>query len=442
MINSKEEFDFIEWELIQKSIEGSLTTQEEEQLNSWLSECTDHRDFYLSATRGGQSDPFKGLGAQELSKRKSELLAKISTIERQQSLTPPNQQPLTQPKKRIWERVDWKMAAAIAIPLIFSALLLIQSKFNREFSKDIHAQLKELANKQIVIAPGKGKAILMLEDGQSIMLSGDSTILKEDGTAITTHRGVLSYNSFRVADSVEQHNSFQTILQSAHGVIFKKSSDKEIVKNKVMVPRGGEFTIELSDGTRVWLNSESYIEYPVEFIGKTREVLIIGEAYLDVAKDPQKPFIVKTEDFNVRVLGTTFNINSYREMNSSNITVESGKVDVIRPSGQTTQITVNQQLTVDRLTNDQRVEEVDPSIVIAWKDGLFYFNRETLENISKELSRWYDIKIEIVSKELAQTRFFGKVVKYTNANQVLEMLALTGEIDYNISKEKITLYKK
>ncbi len=391
------EDNFIDWELIERSFNDTLGSAEEEKLKKWLAQSEKHRVFYNSAIQGGYTDPLYGIGADKLNSIKRDFLTKI--------------------KKRDVVRQNRgkyiKVAAAVVIPLFISLSVLF---FNSPLRR-------ERQSPQFDFKPGTSKAILVLESGSTINLSNDSTLIKDGVTKIVNHNRQLVY-------------------ESNHNKVSESYKEEVIVKNKLLVPRGGEYVIVLSDGTRVWLNSDSQLEYPVKFIGETREVTLTGEGYFEVTKNSKVPFIVKSEDFSVRVVGTSFNINSYKDMNRSDITVETGAVDVIRPSGKVTRVNKYQQLIVNRLTNEQIVQTVDAGVAMSWKNGFFYFDKEPLDNIIKKISRWYDVNTVITSDSLSKMRFFGEVIKYGNASEVLEMLSLTGEIKYEILNDKIIISPK
>jgi len=395
-----DESNFIDWDLIEKSFNNSLDSKEKEELAKWLAQSENHRIFYNSAFHGGDTDPVYGLGSEKLEQVKRDFLYKI------------NRRGF---KRRNLKKIV-KIAAAVTIPVVISLFLLL---FESPFKK-----ADQVA--QYDFKPGTSKAILILEGGNTVNLSSDSSLIKDGNTKILNHNKQLVYES-----------APNTNTQSSEGY-----NEDIIVKNKLLIPRGGEYVIQLSDGTRIWLNSDSQLEYPVKFIGETREVSLIGEGYFEVAKSDKIPFIVKSEDFSVRVVGTSFNINSYKDMNRSDITVETGVVDVIRPSGKITRVNTHQQLIVNRLTNDQIVQTVDAGVAMSWKNGFFYFDKEPLEDVIKKISRWYDVNTVITSDSLSKMRFFGEIIKYGNASEVLEMLSLTGEITYEMQNDKITISPK
>ena len=206
----------------------------------------------------------------------------------------------------------------------------------------------------------------------------------------------------------------------------------------ITIPRGGEFHLTLNDGTEVWLNSETKIRFPSRFISKQREVtLISGEAYFKVAKHPQKPFIVYSQNTQIEVLGTEFNIQNYP--NESNIvtTLIHGSIQL---SNYPQALMPNQQSIFDKKTQNTIIKEVDPSIYVAWKEGRFVFKSTTLENILNQMARWYNVQFKYENEQLKTLLFSGNVPKYANGNVILEILKSTGKINF-IQQEDVILVK-
>ncbi len=380
--------EYIDWELIEKSLnsKSKLTQDEDALLSKWLSESSKHRDFYTNAIKENEIDVVDGLNEKELNDIKTDFLRRIDKKSR----------------KYVYRKM-LLYAAAIILPvlLLLSICLYDRTPVKQNIAADF--------------SPGISKAVLVLEDGKQINLGDSSSSID------------IGYAS----------------IQSSHNqaIYSPKNQETEVaVVNCLIVPRGGEYSIVLSDGTKVWLNSESSLEFPDKFLGRTREVTIRGEAYFDVAKMENSEFFIKTDDFLVKVTGTTFNINSYSDCKYSNITVESGTVIVSTTDGNQNIIGVGQRLIVDKDTKSIDIQYVDPFVATAWKDGIFYFDKEPLENIIKSISRWYNVDIEIKSNELRQLRFVGKITRYDNASKVLEMLKDTEYLNYKIDGQKIIVY--
>lgn len=263
-----------------------------------------------------------------------------------------------------------------------------------------------------LIEPGTKKALLKLADGSTIDVTGDSMrIEKEEGVRIAYTDGGISYQT--------------------------KKEIKELVYNELIVPVAGECFITLDDGTRVWVNSESKLKYPVKFVGENREVFLEGEAYFEVRK-AGKPFIVNTSMGNVNVLGTVFDVKAYREEKAVYTTLISGKVSfqgqqavVLEPGEQAVAFA------------DGKVEKrvVDVTEFVGWKEGVYVFKKQTLESIMTDLARWYDINVFYQTPGLKEVAFTGNLKRYDNINTFMEILQRTGDVKYRISGNTIILYK-
>ncbi len=380
------ENDCIEWEIIERSFNDSLTEEEREILGKWLTESQEHRDFYYKAKSVYRSCETEVIIDNDLN---STVFSRADFL---QSLK-------TRGKRRGFTR-KILYAAALLPPIIALALFIVHQTHSNNLAS---------------IAPGTSRAMLVVDGTKHIKL-GDSV------QTITT-----------ASLTIKGSNNLVTVSENGETPSAPKI-------NSLIVPRGGEFSIVLPDGTRIFLNSESVLEFPDKFTGNIREVTLRGEAYFDVAKNPAKPFIVKTTSFNVKVTGTSFNINSYEDCSYSNIAVESGKVEVTTIKGEVNSLGVGQMLNFDRKSGSSYVQFADPEAYTAWKDGLFYFDKEPLESILKKISRWYNIDLELTDSTKNDLRFVGKITKYDNAGRVLEMLESTEYINFKYDGDKITVY--
>ncbi|MDH5414905.1 MAG: FecR domain-containing protein, partial [Flavobacteriaceae bacterium] len=269
---------------------------------------------------------------------------------------------------------------------------------------------------EIPIVPGTEKAILTLEDGKQVELEKGRAYIN---SKVNSDGENLIYNR------------------------EKSDKGKNIVYNYLTIPRGGQFFVQLSDGTKVWLNSESKLKYPVSFdLDKTRNVeLLYGEAYFDVsesAKHNGASFKVKTKVQDIEVLGTEFNVKSYNDDNIILTTLIEGKVKVsngvvnklLKPGFQT-------NINIKR--NDINVFRVDVDNVVAWKNGFFSFEKERLEDMLKTLSRWYSTKI-IYENENKKDLIFSGVLKRTSSiEELLIKIEKTGRVQFKIDKKTITV---
>ncbi|GAA3774581.1 FecR family protein [Flavobacterium ginsengiterrae] len=215
----------------------------------------------------------------------------------------------------------------------------------------------------------------------------------------------------------------------------KALQGKTTGENTLIVPVGGIYAVNLSDGTKVWLNSKSSLKYPVEFSGNKRTVTLEGEAYFEVSKNPHSPFTVKTNSGNVTVLGTHFNVSAYAEDKLFAATLAEGKVQVSETNTKNNELVIlkpGQQARASNAVLD--VVEVDPSVYTAWKDGKFYFENENLKSILNKMSRWYSFNVKFEQKSLEQIKFTGIVLKEEPIENLLDIISKTSNIKYKITK--------
>ena len=206
----------------------------------------------------------------------------------------------------------------------------------------------------------------------------------------------------------------------------------------MQVPRGGEFAMKLSDGTMVYLNSETNLRYPVQFHGEERRVILSGEAYFDVTKS-DKPFIVEVDDYEVRVLGTRFNVQAYKG-ESFETTLEQGSVEV-EVNARVVLLKPGEQAVV---TEDGELskQKVDVHRYTAWKDGQFVFDDERLEDVMNTVARWYDIKVFYRNPEVKDIRINGNISRYKDFSVLLEKIEKLEIVYFDIKENVITVIGK
>ena len=219
-----------------------------------------------------------------------------------------------------------------------------------------------------------------------------------------------------------------------------KVEGKEIMYNTMRIPVGGFYQLALSDGSKVWLNSMSELRFPVTFTGEQRKVYLTGEAYFEVTHDSVHPFIVETPDgMEVKVYGTEFNMNTYEKGVVQTVLVK-GKVGVRGGVLGKEVVLAPEQMAVYReKTGEIQVENVDPYKYVAWKDGEFVFERETIEEIMERLSRWYDVKVFYSNESLKQKRFTGAISRYKDIEQVLHLIEGPATLHFEIKGNVVTV---
>ena len=216
--------------------------------------------------------------------------------------------------------------------------------------------------------------------------------------------------------------------------------------NTLTAPVGQISEFTMSDGTRVWLNSGTSIQFPASFNAKNREVILDGEAYFEVTSDPNHPFLVTTSHLTVKVLGTAFNVNAYSNQDLTETTLVEGKVDVLdfnhKPMAT---LLPGQQLTHSKTTNRAMISQVDTTPLQAWKNGLLIFRDRSLGEIVGKLENWYNVEINLMDPEIKDYRFTGTILKNKPFDQILEVIKLSSPIAYQIEvfaneRNQIKLY--
>ena len=266
-----------------------------------------------------------------------------------------------------------------------------------------------------IIPAGEKKATLTLADGTEVHVEEiTAQILQEKGMNIEYRNGEIVYH---------------------------KSEEKttEVVYNKLEVPRGGECMIKLDDGTKVWVNAETKLKYPVTFVGDRREVVLEGEAFFDVAKN-EKPFIVKTSFGDVRVLGTAFGISAYASEPESYTTLVRGKVSVEREGIKPVVILPGEQVVTSK-DGKMIKQQVDVEEFVGWKDGIYVFKEKSLGEIMKTLERWYNISVDFQEKSLVDLPFTGNLKRYDDINVFFDALTRTGDMKYRVEGNQVILFK-
>lgn len=291
----------------------------------------------------------------------------------------------------------------------------------RYIVNDIESINKNIANDISDIHPGTYKATLILPGGKTIELEErkDSCININTGSVLINRQNIISYNnslsSLRTPPKIEWHT--------------------------MRIPRGGEYMLKLSDGTKVWLNSETEIKYPTIFSGKERKIFISGEAYLEVKKNAEKPFIVSTKDMKIKVLGTSFNVMAYKDETSSRTTLVEGLVEVSTTSADNKNMKLlpgNQALITKGKID---IKKVNTKLFISWRNSRFAFDNEPIESVVKKLSRWYDVEFFFISEDIKNKHFTGSIPKYEDISQILKMLELTTNVKFRICKRVVIIEK-
>ncbi len=317
----------------------------------------------------------------------------------------------------------WPKLAAAAVVLFFIGFVI-----SNQLKKQLTDPRQSAKTTEKIIKPGGNKATLTLADGSKISLTDatNGVIAKQAGINITkTSKGELIYT---------------VVAQSVPNV-------KKDVYNTIETPRGGQYQINLPDGTKVWLNAESALKYPAVFNGDERKVELKGEAYFEVAKLTDKkgariPFKVKNDigagrSQEVEVLGTHFNINAYNNEPSNKTTLLEGSIRIKNLQSNISQLLKpGQQSVITAASPSVRIEMVDAEESVTWKDGYFSFNEENLSTIMNKIARWYNVEIDYRGNKINKT-FGGRISRFNSVNEVLDMLETTGAVHFKIEERRI-----
>lgn len=408
-------------ELAGRFLKGEITRQERISLDAWIAqsdrnkvlwEKLTRRDYLeqqleswremdpgaaweklLPAIRSAQtaSDNAPALSGGEPSIKGDAPIERIPSIDGEAPVTPA-------PLRVLHTRVRSVAAAALVVLLAGSAYLAYTILHR---PADAPASPKIALAPPAPILPGSHNAQLVLSSGKVIGLGPAAGQIREaDGAKVENERNQLKY--------------------ALAGANLKDDT----LYNSVITPRGGEYQLVLSDGTKVWLNAASSIRYPVCFTGKERRISLVGEAYFEVAKSPGRPFVVTTRQSTVTVLGTCFNIKTYPDESADKTSLVDGAVRVESASSPGVVLQPGTQAVVEG-GKEIAVGVANLEEALAWKKGLFVFQSESLESIARKLSRWYNIDIVFADPSLRSIRFTGRVRRYDDMNALLKMISAT-----------------
>ncbi|MGF6925081.1 transmembrane sensor [Chitinophaga sp. W2I13] len=312
----------------------------------------------------------------------------------------------------------WKaVAAAAAVLLVVASGFLYFNGHLQQRNKPLAAVAEKTPVIKQDITPATSKAVLILSDGTEVEL-----------------------NKATEGQIAAQGNT--TVNKSGNGQLVYQLTDKPpttslAVFNTLAIPRGGQYNLTLPDGSKIWLNAASKLRFPTQFTGKERMVELEGEAYFEVAHNQQQPFVVKVKGMQVEVLGTHFNVMAYADEASINTTLLEGKVR-LRNEGTAAVILNPGQEGIFTGSKGFKVNKADIEQVMSWKNGYFIFNDEDLTSIMRKISRWYNVDIEY-SSGTKKLSFAGSISRFKNVTEVLNMLALTGTVQFKIEAGKITV---
>ena len=383
--------------LMKKALLGEANESEQQELEKRLAECPDLQKVYEQLQNGETLRVAFGEYKNYSSKKAYEsFLQKIGQTE-----------PEVIKKPRTF-RVWWSVAAAVVFLVIGLSFYMSNYISSEKEGKTL-------------IQPGTQQAQLTLPDGSIIDVHKKEVNVIVDGVQVKYKEGVLSYEP----TVTTQHEE-------------KNVEEKPVKSNELIIPRGGENTVILADGTTVHLNAGSKLTYPVRFAGKRRVVALEGEAYFEVVQDESHPFVVQTHLGEITVLGTAFNVNAYADAPICYTTLVRGKVKFSTPNAETITLSPGEQAVV--FANSSTKRKVDLEEYVGWVDGMYIFNDRPLGDIMKTFERWYDIQVYYETPDLRDITYSGSLKRYGAVNSFLDALELTGDLTYKISGRKVLIY--
>ena len=378
------------YELISGKLDDVLSEEEERGLSGWLEADGEHRVIF---------DEMRRLHEQ----------AKLLRREFNPDVEGTLRRLKVRGGKRIGLHAWWKYAAMFVLPLGI-AFALWQGLKEKKIV--LHRQFGEVAR------PGAERAVLKLFDGKTVVLdstSGNMLIARGENVRVEVDSNRLL-----------RYSREDTVVTS-----------REERKNELIVPRGGEYQIVLADGTQVWLNSATKLIFPQNFTGKERRVVLSGEAFFEVARDENKPFIVETSRMDVKVLGTRFNVNAYTDNEMVSTTLVDGSVEVASGTQKPITLVPGEQAYGEAGELEKR--EVNVRLYTSWIDGRFMFNNVELEEIAKQISRWYDVEIFFTNENVKKIRFTGGMVKFKPLDDLIRMIESTSSVCFSVKGRTIVI---
>ena len=361
-------------------LQGELEEEERQEVIRWINENADHWKMYLEIRRQYY---FTRWCFQE-----SELDVDAVRDKLRKKWRKP---------RSLWKRY---VAAAASVAVIVGRVFMLERENVKEPEK---------------VVSGKPQAVLVLSSGERIGLTKESACI------------------------VEQDSSVVKVDTAGRIEYVRNTTDTSEIFNKILVPRGGEYVVTLSDGTKVWLDAESELEYPVKFVSNGREVKLKGRAYFEVKKDIDRPFSVSAGEFRLRVYGTEFNMDVYQG-DSVRVVLVNGMVG-FKANAATPEyhLKPGQLGNANMLTGKVEICDVDSYPYVAWKNREIVFADERLETILDELSRWYDVSCFYSQERLKNIRFSLDVERYDDVSGVLNKLEKTGLVRFHVVGKSITV---
>ena len=389
-------------EIILKIRFGTATEDEKQQVENWVAEKEEHRLLYEKIVSG------KSIA--EYLKKEGDVKA-VTDIKAVSARVRERIQEKEMGKRRVLRKWYAVTGAACLIGIILGGVFLNHE--DRESVALVENNPEQVVNEKVMLVLSDGQTIGLAHQGTDSIYIGQATIIKKEN---------------------------QLAYQRRQDTLGTRVEEE---RNRIITTVGGDYCFILSDGTKVWLNAESELDFPVDFVGKERVVRLKGEAYFEVKPDAAHPFIVETRGVRTRVLGTSFNIKAYDNEESIFTTLLTGKVKVSAIGEENESVVLTPGMQSEWQENGQKmsVKKVNAENFTAWRQGAFMFDNENIMVVTRVLERWYGLKF-IYNENVHEHTFSGRLSKDEPLESILETLTFTGGPQFKIEKDVVYIIEK
>lgn len=389
-------------EIILKIRFGTATEDEKQQVENWVAEKEEHRLLYEKIVSG------KSIA--EYLKKEGDVKA-VTDIKAVSARVRERIQEKEMGKRRVLRKWYAVTGAACLIGIILGGVFLNHE--DRESVALVENNPEQVVNEKVMLVLSDGQTIGLAHQGTDRIYIGQATIIKKEN---------------------------QLAYQRRQDTLGTRVEEE---RNRIITTVGGDYCFILSDGTKVWLNAESELDFPVDFVGKERVVRLKGEAYFEVKPDAAHPFIVETRGVRTRVLGTSFNIKAYDNEESIFTTLLTGKVKVSAIGEENESVVLTPGMQSEWQENGQKmsVKKVNAENFTAWRQGAFMFDNENIMVVTRVLERWYGLKF-IYNENVHEHTFSGRLSKDEPLESILETLTFTGGPQFKIEKDVVYIIEK
>ena len=389
-------------EIILKIRFGTATEDEKQQVENWVAEKEEHRLLYEKIVSG------KSIA--EYLKKEGDVKA-VTDIKAVSARVRERIQEKEMGKRRVLRKWYAVTGAACLIGIILGGVFLNHE--DRESVALVENNPEQVVNQKVMLVLSDGQTIGLAHQGTDSIYIGQATIIKKEN---------------------------QLAYQRRQDTLGTRVEEE---RNRIITTVGGDYCFILSDGTKVWLNAESELDFPVDFVGKERVVRLKGEAYFEVKPDAAHPFIVETRGVRTRVLGTSFNIKAYDNEESIFTTLLTGKVKVSAIGEENESVVLTPGMQSEWQENGQKmsVKKVNAENFTAWRQGAFMFDNENIMVVTRVLERWYGLKF-IYNENVHEHTFSGRLSKDEPLESILETLTFTGGPQFKIEKDVVYIIEK